>query len=198
VLIVDDERDQRELLRDLLGTLGVQTAEAADAEGALGSIAQGAPDLVFMDVKMPGVDGIEATRRIRATEAGRRLPVVISSASVLHDERAHVLSTGADDFIPKPFGEDEIWAALERHLGPLFAYVDMPGTAAPGASLERAAVHALGAGVVAELREALELGYVARVPEVLAGVPDEQRQTAAALTRLAASMEIETLLRLLG
>ena len=195
---MDDERDQRELLRDLLGELGVQTAEAADAHAALGVIATRAPDLVFMDVKMPGVDGVEATRRIRATQAGERVPVVISSASVLHEERSHVLSTGANEFIPKPFREDEIWAALERYLGPVFAYVDVPNAASTVAPIERADVLALGAGVVAELREAVELGYVARVPDVLAGVPDEQRQTAAALTRLAASMQIETLRRLLA
>jgi PAS domain S-box-containing protein len=198
VLIVDDERDQRELLRDLLGALGVLTAEASDAHGALGAIAQRTPDLVFMDVKMPGIDGVEATRRIRATEAGRGVPVVISSASVLHEERSHVLSTGANEFIPKPFREDEIWAALERYLGPVFAYVDVPGATLPVAPLERADVMALGPGLVAELREAVELGYVARVPDVLASVPEEQKQTAAALSRLAASMQIETLLRLLG
>jgi PAS domain S-box-containing protein len=197
VLIVDDERDQRALLCDLLGALGVQTTEAADAQEALGAIATGAPDLVFMDVKMPGVDGVEATRRIRATEAGKRVPVVISSASVLHEERSHVLGTGANEFIPKPFREDEIWAAVERYLGPVFSYVDVPG-AASTAPLERADVLALGEGVVAELREAVELGYVARVPDVLAAVPEGQKQTAAALTRLATSMQIETLLRLLG
>ena len=198
VLIVDDERDQRELLRDLLQALGVETAEAEDAETALAMIERRPPHLVFMDVQMPGIDGVEATRRIRALHAGRRLPVVISSASVLREERSRVLGTGANDFIPKPFREDEIWAALERHLGPLFAYADAPGVGQSMAPIERADVLALGPGVVAELREALELGYVARVPDVLAHVPEEQRQTAAALARLAQSMQLDALLRLLG
>jgi CheY-like chemotaxis protein/nitrogen-specific signal transduction histidine kinase len=198
VLIVDDERDQRELLRELLGALGLTTLAAADGEAALGAIAKRRPDLVFMDVKMPGIDGVEATRRIRATEAGKALPIVMSSASVLHDQRRSVLRTGADEFIAKPFREDEIWAVLERHLGPIFAYTDGDERAPLPAPLARSEVLALGPDVLGRLKEAVELGYVAQVPDVLAHVPSEQRETAAALARLAASMQVETLRRLLG
>jgi len=198
VLLVDDESDQRGLLRELLTGLGLTATEAADAQAALGSIAHRRPDLVFMDVKMPGIDGVEAAARIRATEAGRTLPIIMTSASVLHDERVNVLSTGANEFIPKPFREDEIWAALERHLGPMFTYADAPDAARLSPLVERADVLALGPDMLGRLREAVELGYVARVPELLAEVPSAQRQTAAALARLAASMQIEALRRLLA
>ncbi|HWO10850.1 MAG TPA: ATP-binding protein, partial [Polyangiaceae bacterium] len=98
VLVVDDEADQRELLRELLTELGLATFEAADAEAALRSIAERRPDLVFMDVRLPGMDGVEATRRIRATPSGKDLPIVIASASVLADEQGSALSTGANEF----------------------------------------------------------------------------------------------------
>jgi len=198
VLVVDDEADQRELLRELLTELGLATFEAADAEAALRSIAERRPDLVFMDVRLPGMDGVEATRRIRATPSGKDLPIVIASASVLADEQGSALSTGANEFIHKPFREDEIWGALERHLGPIFEYAAPGDEARAPAPVERAEVLALGPSVLEQLRDAVELGYVGRVPAILAHVTTERRPTAQALERLAAAMELETLRRLIA
>jgi signal transduction histidine kinase/FixJ family two-component response regulator len=198
VLVVDDERDNRAVLMELLGSIGVKSIEATSGSEAVEQFAAGRPDMIFMDVKMPGVDGIEATRRIRALERGKAIPIIMLSASVFQDERESVLRTGGNEFIGKPFQEYEIWNALERHLG--LAFVRGPSSRrakVEGVALTKQQVAALGVDMVNQIREALETGFVARIPAIVANVTAEHRATAGALTRLANDLEIQRLERLL-
>jgi len=198
VLVVDDEPNNREVLRDLLALAHVEVVEAEDGLSASEAFARTRPDLVFMDVKMPRVNGVEATAQIRATQAGKAVPIVMLSASVFREERESVLATGANDFITKPFKEATIWRALERHLG--LRLVRKPSDSAPpaeAAAPTRETVAALGPDTVAALRDAVESGYLNRVPQILANVDVEHQQTAARILKLAENFEIEALLRLL-
>jgi PAS domain S-box-containing protein len=197
VLVVDDESDHRELLCELLADVGIQTREARDGSEALRAVAESCPTLIFMDVKMPNMDGVEATRRIRETAQGKDVPIIIWSASVFKDERAGVLRTGANEFIAKPVREDEIWSAIERHLGPIFAYRPKPRARPESLIPTRDQILALGPDLVGAVREAVELGYVGRVPGILAGAGDQHRHTTAALSQLAERLELDTLLKLL-
>jgi signal transduction histidine kinase/CheY-like chemotaxis protein len=198
VLVVDDEDNNRSVLEEMLGRAGIRVVHAADGAEAVNLFAAHRPDLVFMDVKMPGMDGVEATRRIRSTEVGATVPIVMLSASVFQDDRQSVLRTGGTEFIAKPYVEAEIWSALERHLG--LELVRKPAPAMPKDSppLTRADVTALGPEAVAALQEAVELGYVGRVAAILASVPPGHERTVLALTKLADELELEALLRLLG
>jgi len=197
VLVVDDEPNNREVLRDLLALARVEVVEAEDGLSASEAFARTRPDLVFMDVKMPRVNGVEATAHIRATQPGKTVPIVMLSASVFREERESVLATGANDFITKPFKEATIWRALERHLG--LRLVRKPSDSAPPAEAAptRETVAALGPDTVATLRDAVESGYLSRVPQILANVDVEHQQTAARILKLAENFEIEALLRLL-
>jgi signal transduction histidine kinase/FixJ family two-component response regulator/PAS domain-containing protein len=194
VLVVDDERDNRAVLTGLLDSIGVHTLEAAAGDEAVRHVTEQRPDLVFMDVKMPVMDGIEATRLIRALEVGRVIPIIMLSASVFQDERQSVLRTGGNEFMGKPFQNHEIWDVLERHLGLTFvrgpvsrrSNVDSP-------SLTREQVAALGDEVVRRIREALELGFIARIPQILTDVPPQHKGVAAAISRLATDLEIQRL-----
>jgi signal transduction histidine kinase/FixJ family two-component response regulator len=194
VLVVDDEENNRALLDELLAPAGIEVIQAADGLDAVEQFVRKQPDLVFMDVKMPVLDGVEATRRIRALERGAAVPIVMLSASVFHDDRASVLSTGGTEFIAKPFTEATIWSAVERHLG---VELIRQRTGSAG-DVEVAAptpeqVAALGSDVLRALREAVDLGYVGRVPTILASVGAEHQRTVSSLSRLAAELEIETL-----
>ncbi len=198
LLVVDDEADNRAVLSELLRAVGARVIEADDGSTALDMTASHRPDLVFMDVKMRGMSGVEAVRRIRATEAGKSIPIIILSASALRDERTSMLSTGADDFVAKPFREVEIWTILERHLGLRFVYKPAPTSARPDpAAPTREQVLALGADTVQRLREAIELGYVGRIPAILAQAEPEHRATVAALSELAQGLELQRLTKLL-
>ncbi len=130
ILVVDDKEPNRKLLRGLLTSVGLRVEQAIDGEEALRRFTELRPDLVFMDVKMPGIDGLEATRRIRAMDEGAKVPIVAVSASVFESESTSVLESGADDFIRRPFREDQIWEVLERLLGLEFSRQELESKAA--------------------------------------------------------------------
>ena len=197
VLVVDDEPDNRLALSELLQGVGIEVVEAENGAVAVQCCAELALDLVFMDMKMPVLDGLEATRRIRAGVRGAQLPIVMLSASVLDGERASALRTQADAFIAKPFSAAQIWRALEQYAAVVLLREGSPASDGSTAPLTRAQVAALGPVTVSALRDALETGYLDRVPAVLAGAGQEHAPVVAAVSKLAADFEIETLIALL-
>ncbi len=118
VLIVDDNEVNRTVLADLLTPLGFECSLFESAEAALAALdGNSAPDLAYLDVKLPGMDGLELTRRLRARPATARLPVVLTSASVLTFDATAAASAGSNDFLPKPFTETQLLEQLTRLLG---------------------------------------------------------------------------------
>jgi len=122
VLVVDDVGDNRLLVHRLLCPLGFGVIEAADGREALEVFALQKPDLVLMDHRMPVMSGDEATRALRATEAGASTPIISMSASALKDQQRDLLLAGADDSLPKPFQRETILALLARHLDIRYEY----------------------------------------------------------------------------
>jgi two-component system response regulator MprA len=114
VLVVDDDRAVRESLRRSLEFNGYRVALATDGAEALASIASAAPDAVVMDVMMPRLDGIEATRALRA--AGSDLPILVLTARDSVGDRVEGLDAGADDYLTKPFALEELLARLRALL----------------------------------------------------------------------------------
>jgi len=108
VLVVDDVVASRRMLADLLGPLGFQVSEAVDGQHALHQMERTCPDLVLMDMAMPVMDGMEATRRIRQNPAWRRLPVVALSAHASNSDRLMCMEAGADAYLSKPFDRDAL------------------------------------------------------------------------------------------
>ena len=102
VLIVDDVVGNRAMLADLLGPLGFEIDEACNGQQAIERLREQAPDLVLMDMVMPVMDGLEATRRIRRMPGHTELPVIAVSANASSTDRSQCLAAGASDFLPKP------------------------------------------------------------------------------------------------
>ena len=119
ILIVDDKADNRRLLRELLEPLGFELQEAADGREAITRWQLWQPDLIYLDLRMPILDGYEMVQQLRALEtAGAKRTVMIAvSASALAHERQLALAQGCDDFLQKPFREQEIFASLQQYLG---------------------------------------------------------------------------------
>ena len=117
VLVVDDGEDNRALLCSMLGELGFDCREAANGLEALQSAQRDRPDLILMDLKMPGMDGLEATRLIRIIEPLKGVPVIVISANVAEDMVAQCLTVGADAFISKPVEEAELLRTVARVAG---------------------------------------------------------------------------------
>ncbi len=117
VLVVDDNAINRKLITTLLGKMGVETVEAEDGHAAVLCHESDRFDLILMDIRMPGMDGVEATRQIRRGEQRhQRIPIIALTAHALPHERETFILAGMDECLTKPVREEELFALLERSL----------------------------------------------------------------------------------
>jgi signal transduction histidine kinase/DNA-binding response OmpR family regulator/ligand-binding sensor domain-containing protein len=126
ILVVDDTAINRSVLTQLLALVGFEVREAANGEEAIEQWRSWKPHLIWMDWRMSGMDGLEATRRIRAEEKDARTPIIALSASALDHERGEILAAGCDEFVAKPFREATIFATLQKYLGVEYVYEESP------------------------------------------------------------------------
>ncbi len=117
ILTVDDKSLNRQLLIKLLSPLGFEVKEASNGQEAIAIWDEWEPHLIWMDMRMPVMDGYEATKHIKSTTKGHATAIIALTASVLEEEKAMVLSAGCDDFLRKPFTEHIIFETLTKHLG---------------------------------------------------------------------------------
>jgi two-component system cell cycle response regulator DivK len=116
VLVVDDNEDNRRILRDLLRSAGYEVIEATTGEDGVAAARTGAPHLILMDIQLPGIDGYEATRRIKADESLRRIPLIVVTSYALSGDDAKALAAGADAYVAKPFSPRAMLAKIREHL----------------------------------------------------------------------------------
>ncbi|MCC7265176.1 MAG: response regulator [Candidatus Latescibacteria bacterium] len=147
VLVVDDVATNRQILAQILKRIGVQVRQAQSGAEALEAARQGWPDLVFMDIRMPGMDGVAVLRQVRQIHPA--LPVVAISASVMAHEKQYYLGCGFAGFVDKPFRLEALYACLEQILGVQYEY------AAPAREQAAVAVDFGGIGLPATLRQRL-------------------------------------------
>lgn len=122
ILIVDDKPSNNLLLLKLLSPLGFELKEASNGQQAVEIWNDWEPHLILMDMRMPVMDGYEATKLIKGTVKGQATAIIAVTASVLEEERAVVSLAGCDDFIRKPFREADIFDAIHKHIGVNFIY----------------------------------------------------------------------------
>ncbi|MGB0561231.1 MAG: ATP-binding protein [Spirulinaceae cyanobacterium] len=125
ILVVDDKDSNRLLLIKLLTPLGFEVREASQGQVALEIWEDWNPHLIWMDMRMPVMDGYEATQRIKGSVKGNATAVIALTASVLEEEKAIVLDAGCDDFVRKPFREATIFDTMAKHLGVEYIYEDV-------------------------------------------------------------------------
>ncbi|MEZ5543930.1 MAG: response regulator [Lysobacteraceae bacterium] len=118
VLIVDDSPTIVALLRRMLVQNNYDVGEAGDAESALAKVPEFEPDLIFLDIVLPGMNGFEALRRLRRNPDTRHIPVIMISGNELATEQFYAQRIGADDFMKKPFSRSEVFLRIEKLLGP--------------------------------------------------------------------------------
>ena len=116
ILIVDDERLNRQLLEVMLEPEGYHFLTAVGGEEALAIVAQQLPDLVLLDVMMPGLDGYRVAARIKGDVATKHIPVIMLTSLDDRNSRAHGLSAGAEDFLTKPVNRVELCVSVRKLL----------------------------------------------------------------------------------
>ena len=117
VLVVDDLEDNRELYASYFTLEGFSVDHARDGREALAKIEKAKPDLVLMDLEMPGMDGLEATRRLKADPHTRGIVVIVLTGRLSPDDLRDAWAAGADDICPKPFLPEEMVGRIRRVLG---------------------------------------------------------------------------------
>jgi two-component system cell cycle response regulator DivK len=116
ILVVEDNDKNRKLVRDVLTFKGYEIIEAETGEAGVRLAQERHPRLVLMDIRLPGIDGIEALRQLRAEEATREIPIMAMTASVMTADRQKITDAGFDAFQSKPLKVSDFVAAVERLL----------------------------------------------------------------------------------
>jgi PAS domain S-box-containing protein len=200
ILVVDDNQDNRALLRGLLAPVGFAIREAANGKEALAQFEAWHPHAILMDIRMPEMDGYEATRRLKATRAGRSTPVVAVTASVMDGAQGEVHRAGADAYIRKPFQHDEVFETLRRVLDVTYEYAGEEGKESGTTVLlvMQKQMATWPKEMVTAMRQALEEGDMSRMRDAIEPLKEVDPASAAALQALTEQYDYETLGRLFG
>jgi two-component system cell cycle response regulator DivK len=116
ILVVEDQEDNRRILRDLLLSAGFEVMEATTGEEGIRLAETRRPDLILMDIQMPVLDGYEATRRIKGTAELRQIPIIVVTSYALSGDDAKARAAGADGYVAKPFSPRELLAKIQQFL----------------------------------------------------------------------------------
>ena len=200
LLIVDDVKENRDILKALLAPLGFALREAENGREALRLFEEERPCAVLMDMRMPVMDGYEATKRIKASEGGSSVPVIAVTASAFEDDVQNVLKSGADICIRKPLSPEDVYEALGKLLGIRFLYADEPRTAdteqEPPPSME--ALAALPEELIKAMRRAVEDGDIDELHTLVDRVREMNREVAEGLQKLVRQYDYAALSSLLS
>ena len=116
ILVVEDQEDNRQILRDLLTSAGFEVIEAADGETGLAAAAVHRPDLILMDIQLPGLDGYEATRRLKADAVLHTIPIIVVTSYALDGDPDKARAAGCDAYISKPYSPRQLLAKVREYL----------------------------------------------------------------------------------
>lgn len=116
ILVIEDHEDNRRILRDLLTSAGYEPIEAVTGEEGVALAETHRPDLILMDIQLPGLDGYEATRRIKANPALRQIPVIAVTSYALSGDEVKAREAGCDAYISKPFSPRALLATIREYL----------------------------------------------------------------------------------
>jgi two-component system cell cycle response regulator DivK len=118
ILVVEDHEENRRIMRDLLTHAGFEMVEAHTGEDGVAAAARERPDLILMDIQLPGIDGYEVTRRIRADPALRAIPIIAVTSYALSGDDQKALAAGCNGYIPKPLDTRALPETIARYLSP--------------------------------------------------------------------------------
>ncbi len=116
ILIIEDQEDNRRILRDLLTNSGFEVIEAVTGLEGVTAAEAHRPDLILMDIQLPGIDGYEATRRIKANSDLQKIPIIVVTSYALSGDDVKAFEAGCDAYVTKPFSPRNLLAKIREFL----------------------------------------------------------------------------------
>ena len=197
-LIVEDQLENQLLLSQLLETVGIQVKVANNGKQGVELFESWHPHIIWMDRRMPVMDGMEATKNIRRLPDGQQVKIVAVTASAFMEQREEIFEIGMDDFVRKPYRANEIYECLSKHLGAKFIYEglsideELPGTLTPDMFLM------LPEALRNEMKDALESLENERIARVIKQVGLYDRTLQKTLTQLTDNFDYPAILKTLN
>ncbi len=204
ILVVEDKWENRQLLVKLLTSLGFEVREAENGQAGVTLWQTWEPHLIWMDMRMPVMNGYEATRQIKAHLKGQATVIIALTASAFDEERSVVLSSGCDDFVCKPFREEVILEKMATHLGVRYLYEDSHQPSAISGQLEGTETYVLKAETltimppewIAQLHQAALRTDEKQIFSLLEQIPASSAPLTNALTDLVNNFRIDRIINL--
>jgi CheY-like chemotaxis protein len=207
ILVADDQPENRQLMVKLLGQLGLDVREAKNGEEAVALWQQWQPHLIWMDIRMPIMDGYEATQQIRSSEEGRAPVIIALTAHASRSDRTLALSAGCNDFVSKPFPEETVFVKMAEHLGLRYVYApnDQPSAdsrqrdkLAPSNVLTPESLSVMPREWIQRLHEAAQLCDDEEIFQLIQQIPREYASLSTGLSRLARDFQFQPIVQLSG
>lgn len=206
ILVVEDVLETRQLLVNLIESVGLEVRDAQNGEEAIALCQEWHPHLIWMDIRMPVMDGYEATRLLRATPEGKETKIIALTASAFDQDRRASLNAGCDDFVAKPFTETIFFEKMSHFLGIQYIYaVTSPLKESPSeSSLSRISLKQLtsedlqdmGKEWITEMHQAALLLDETRLYELIARIPKENKFAAQTLSHWVSHLQFESIIAL--
>ncbi len=196
ILIVDDKWTNRQLLIKLLNPLGFELREAENGEEAIEIWEKWEPHLIWMDMRMPVMDGFEATRQIKAHSKGQATAIIALTASVLEEERVVILDAGCDDFLRKPFKNADIFDLMHKHIGVRYVYEEESNTNGDEEATTtelKSEMLKLPSDLLTEWQEAVEDGDLQAALSLIDRIAENNKSLANTLSKLAKGFRFDIL-----
>jgi len=201
ILVVDDQFENRDWLMKLLASIGFSVSEADNGEAAIRTWEEWEPRLILMDVHMPVMDGLEATRRIKADPRGKETVIMALTASAMDNDRRMVSQSGADDFLAKPCHQDELLEKIRVLINIAYDYAETSDAEgqlpAPSGILGAEKLRQLPQELLRELGDAILDGNKNLLDRLILKVRETDTVAAQALQELGDRYEYDFLTRLL-
>jgi len=196
VLIIEDEEKNWQLLQRLLESAGCKVQVATNGATSIDKFLTWRPHFIWMDWRLPGINGLEATRRIRELDGGRDVKIAILSAFAFTENREEALAAGVDDFVSKPFRAEEIFDCLARHLGVRYRYQQALAENTTS-TLGGAELMGLPAELRKELADAIVLLDNARITRLIQRISEQDAALGATLSQYAQTFTYSPILEAL-
>jgi two-component system sensor histidine kinase/response regulator len=203
LLVAEDNWANRQLLTKLLCSVGFQVREAENGQEAVALWESWEPQLIFMDMRMPVMDGYEATSQIKSHLKGQATVIIALTASAFEQQRTAILSTGCDDFIRKPFQENILFEKIALHLGVRYVYKTIspelnPSNSTPPAQLTREALNVMPSEWVDQVYQAALIMDDQLIVELIKQIPESESALVQTLMGLVDNFRLDVIIRCLN